>query len=59
MSNQTTNHFLYVRAASKYKDGNCGVLYRHYWATGWQELVVPSHELAMRWIMSQTQRQSA
>ena len=37
---------IYLRKATTAQDGADGVLYRHEWATGWQDLVFSSHRAA-------------
>jgi hypothetical protein len=36
----------YIRKATKTNDGHDGLLYRHTWATGFQELIFSSKEAA-------------
>jgi len=40
----------YVRVAKAAKDGYDGFLYMHHWATGWQELIFATHELANKFL---------
>jgi hypothetical protein len=37
---------IFLRAATKTRDGHDGLLYRHTWATGYQDLILPSKEAA-------------
>lgn len=36
----------FLRLATKAKDGANGILYRHTWATGFQEIIFPSQRAA-------------
>jgi hypothetical protein len=47
-------HFKFLRQATKHKDGHDGVLYLHNWGTGWQELVFPNVEEALKWYAAVT-----
>ncbi len=42
----------YVCKATKQRHNKKGVLYRHVWATGFQELVFDSHFAAHQWAKS-------
>jgi len=43
----TTKGFVtYLRRATAAKDVQPGLVYRHMWQTGWQDLIFPTHEAA-------------
>lgn len=50
MPNKPTHTLTYLRKAVKAKDGDDGLLYRHEWPTGFQELIFSSEEAAKRWL---------
>lgn len=50
---KANKNFTYLRQATKAKDGMKGVVYRHRWNTGVQDLVFASHANAKKWFEAQ------
>lgn len=46
----------YVRRATKSRDAATGLVYRHEWPTGMQELVFANDDDAQRWLRTQNDR---
>lgn len=47
-----------LRPATVAQDGTAGVLYRHQWGTGFQELVFSDDAHAARWLKAQNDSQA-
>lgn len=49
----TLHTLTYLRKAVPAKDGHAGLLYRHRWPTGQQELIFPTEQAADSWLAAQ------